>query len=162
MRCRLLAAAAAAAAAFAVPAFAQPPTLSVEAGGASAAVTLNVEVPVAGPVSLRAGVGTFPGLGVRLAAPVGLRYSADLGGPLGLEIGAGALITSLSSEYLFSWVTDVGPTPALQAFPTVETALRIGVGPRQFVRVGGGALYDGYDPARRIKIVPSLGAGVAL
>ncbi len=159
MRCRVLFALIAAATA---PASAQTPTFSIEAGGASAAVTFNVEVAVAGPVSLRAGVGTFPGLGVRLAAPVGLRYSAGLGGPLALEAGAGVLVTSLSSEYLFSWVTDVGPTPTVQTFPTAEAALRIGVGPGQFVRLGGGAIYDGYDPARRVKVVPSLGAGVAL
>ena len=160
MRSRLLAAAFVAA--VTAPASAQAPTFSVEAGGASAAVTLNVEVPVAGPLSLRAGVGTFPGLGVRLAAPVGLRYSAGLGGPLRLDVGAGGLITSLSSEYLFTWVTGADPTPAVQAFPTVETALRVDVGSGRFVRVGGGAIYDGYDPARRVKVVPSLGAGVDL
>ena len=160
MRFRILLAALAAT--VAAPAFAQTPTLSVEAGGASAAVTFNVEVTVAGPVSLRAGIGTFPGLGVRLAAPVGLRYTAGLGGPLAVEVGTGVLVTSLSSEYLFSWVTDTEPTPSVQAFPTAEAALRIGVGPSQFIRVGGGAIYDGYDPARRVKVVPSLGAGVAL
>ena len=117
---------------------------------------------MAGPVSLRAGVGTFPGLGVRVAAPVGLRYSADLGGPVGLEVGAGALVTSLSSKYLFAWVTGTEATPTVQAFPTLEAAFRVGVGPSQFVRAGAGVIYDGYDAASRVKVVPSLGAGVAL
>ena len=146
----------------AASASAQTPTLSVEVGGSGAAVTLNVDVAVAGPLSVRAGVGTLPAVGIRVAAPVGLRYAIDVGGPVSLDLGTGVLVTALSSDFLFAWVTDVEPGPRVQAFPTAEAALRVGAGAGRFVRVGAGAIYDGYDPGRRVKVVPSLGAGLAL
>jgi hypothetical protein len=144
----------------AASAAAQAPSVSVEAGGSGAAATLNLEQPLGAGLSARVGAGTLPALGVRLAVPVGLRYGMGVGRAT-VEVGAGAVVTSLASEYLFTWATHT-ETPAVQAFPTAEAGVRFGVGARSFVRGGLAALYDGHDPDRRLKVLPSLGAGVRL
>jgi hypothetical protein len=132
---------------------------SAELGGTGAAATVNVEVPIGAGFSARAGLGTLPPAGVTAALPVGVRYAADAG-PVAVEAGVGALVASLSSEYLFTWMTDIPSPPALQLFPTAEAGVRFGVGGGRFVRVGMGAFYDRYDPAAPVKLMPAVGFGV--
>ncbi len=135
--------------------------LTLEAGGSNAGVTLGAEWTVAGPLAVRAGVGTFPAGGIRLAIPVGLRVSMDAG-PVEVEVGAGGVLTRLSSQFLYTWVTDTPDPSSTQVFPSTELMVRVPTGRGSFVRAGGAALYDRYHPYQRVVLLPSVGVGMGL
>ena len=68
----------------------------------------------------------------------------------------------LSSQFLYTWVTDTADPPSTQLFPTTELLVRVPTGKGSFVRAGGAALYDRYHPSQRVTLLPSLGVGVGL